>query len=80
MNIDRIYRNIPQVYNQSHAEKNNAINYSIISKVGDYNIIVIFKEFEIFLWIKRRFRLRWDLSPGFLIAVRTQLINLKLLT
>ena len=25
---------------------------------------VKFKEFKIFLWKKRRFRLRWDSSPG----------------
>ena len=30
----------------------------------------IFKEFEIFLWKKRRFRLRWDSSPGLSIAGR----------
>ena len=29
-----------------------------------------FKEFEIFLWKKRRFRLRWDSSPSFSIAGR----------
>ena len=29
-----------------------------------------FKEFEIFLWKKGRFRLRWDLSLGLLIASR----------
>ena len=27
-----------------------------------------FKEFEIFLWKKRRFQLRWDSSPGLSIA------------
>ena len=31
---------------------------------------ILFKEFEIFLWKKRRFRLRWDSSPGLSIAVR----------
>ena len=28
-----------------------------------------FKEFETFLWKKRRFRLRWDSSPGLSIAL-----------
>ena len=28
------------------------------------SILYIFKEFETFLWKKRRFRLRWDTIPG----------------
>ena len=32
--------------------------------------ILIFKEFEIFLWKKRRFRLRWDSSRGLSIVGR----------
>ena len=32
--------------------------------------ILKYKEFEIFLWKKRRFRLRWDSSPGLSIAGR----------
>ena len=34
----------------------------------DYKKYSNFKEFEIFLWKKRRFRLRWDSSPGLSIA------------
>ena len=34
-------------------------------------IILLFKEFEIFLWKKSRFRLRWDSSPGLSIAGST---------
>ena len=33
-------------------------------------ILKNFKEFEIFLWKKRRFRLRWDTSPGLSIAAK----------
>ena len=35
-----------------------------------------FKEFEIFLWEKRRFRLRWDSSPG--LSIVKEIDNLKL--
>ena len=36
----------------------------------EYNNSLNIKEFEIFLWKKRRFRLRWDSSPGLSIAGR----------
>ena len=39
-----------------------------------YNIIIILKNLKIFLWKKRRFRLRWDSSPGLSIAGRLFII------
>ena len=33
-----------------------------------FKIIKYLKNLEIFLWKKRRFRLRWDSSPGLSIA------------
>ena len=42
----------------------------IIIKVEITFLLYNFKEFEIFLWKKRRFRLRWDWSSGLSIAGR----------
>ena len=50
-----------------------------LTKNNTFNNFFLFKckEFEIFPWKKRRFRFRWDSSPG--LSIAGQLINFFLL-